>query len=114
MTAVVAFFATTPTKENKNDGNKLLVATHFCFKQFFLKKGRDNELVDVTLFAITTKEEKKCDGNKLATIIFFVLSKKKEKLGDNNKLVAVALFTTKNKRKKKKTTHLCRHLFHFK
>jgi hypothetical protein len=33
-TVAIAFFAITPTKENKNDGNKLVVATHFCFKQF--------------------------------------------------------------------------------
>jgi len=38
-TTTIAFFAITPTKEKKGDDNKLVITTHFCFKQKEKNKG---------------------------------------------------------------------------
>lgn len=60
----IAFFATTLIEEKINDNNKLIVVTHFRFKQKEKKKGDNNKFTIIALFAITTREEKKCDNNK--------------------------------------------------
>jgi hypothetical protein len=38
-TISIAFFATTPIEEKKGNGNKFILATHFCFKQKIKRKG---------------------------------------------------------------------------